>query len=382
MQEPAEDSSAQSNVSEATQWQADDGFKDEPRSNRRRGQRRDRKAALGPATDDSSDAEPGSASSTRQGKEAHLPNGFSKVNGRPERRDRERDRPSGDSREGFGENGGEHQTRQRSHHRNSPHDWARNPERTGSAKVRLQPRVVPLPTPLPSDKAQARGEKTHPPERPASAAAGQAPSQHADDGRPASAHAGPSPTAAAARAAASAQDWAQLRPEPAANASQAVLAQPVAAPAGSRDRAQPQQITRPQPSRPPAERPRAAPIESAAPVQAPPPVRIASKAAAPALDTAKSATLAVPEAPSSTTKTPVQVRTATPPAPAQAPAQAARQPVPVPLPAPVGAQQHAPALQSQPVVPIKGLPPRPAVDAPEKAHPPAEQVSLSSCVYL
>ena len=381
MQEPAEDSSAQSNVSEATQWQADDGFKDEPRSNRRRGQRRDRKAGLGPATDDSSDAEPGPASSTRQGKETHLPNGFSKVNGRPERRDRERDRPSGDSREGVGENGSEHQTRQRSHHRNSPHDWARNPERAGNAKVRPQPRVVPLPTPLPSDKAQARGEKAHPLERPASAAAGQAPSQHADDGRPASAHAGPSPTAATARAAASAQDWAQLRPEPASSASQAVTAQPVATPAVSRDRAQPQQITRPQPSRPPAERPRAAPIESAAPVQALPPVRIATKAAAPALDTAKSAALTLPEAPSSATKPPVQVRTATPPAPAQAAAQAARQPVPVPLPAPVETQQHAPAVQSQPVVPIKGLPPRPALDALEKAHPPAEQVSLSSCVY-
>ena len=377
MQEPAEDSSAQSNFSETTQWQADDSFKDEARSSRRRSNRRDRKAALGPATDDSSDAEPGSASSTRQSKDTHLANGFSKVNGRPERRDRERDRPSGDSKEGVGENGSEHQTRQRSHHRSSPHDWMRNPERAGSTKVRAQPRVVPLPTPLPSDKAQARGEKAHPPERPASAAAGQASRQHADNRRPASAHAGP--TAAAARAAASAQDWAQLCPEPASSASQAVLTQPVAAPAVSRERAQPQQIARPQPSRPPAERPRAAPIESAALAQAPPPVQIATKAAAPALETAKPVSaLTLSEAPSSAAKGPV--RTATPTAPAQASVQAAQQHVLLPLPAPVETQQQEPALQSQPVVSVRALPRRSVLDVPEKAPVPADQVSLSSCV--
>jgi hypothetical protein len=188
-QEGAEDSSAQSNVSDATHWQADDGFKDEARNSRRRGNRREKKAGVGPSTDDSSDAEPGSASRARQGKEAHMPNGFSKVNGRPERRDR----ASGDSREGVWENGGERQTRQRTQLRSSPADWSRAPpERAGSAKApRVQPRVVPLTMPLPSDKGQARTEKHHQPERPASAAASHAPVHRANDGRPASAHAGP-----------------------------------------------------------------------------------------------------------------------------------------------------------------------------------------------
>lgn len=368
-QEGAEDSSAQSNVSDTTHWQADDSFKDEARSSRRRGNRREKKAGVGPSTDDSSDAEPGSASSVRQGKESHMPNGFSKVNGRPERRDR----ASGDSREGGWENGGERQTRQRTQPRSSPADWNRAPpERAGSAKApRAQPRVVPLTMPLPSDKGQARAEKHHQPERPTSAAAGHAPAHRANDGRPASAHAGPSPSAAAAQAAAAAQDWSQPRAEPATSAPQAAAAQQQSAGASQEGRRRPQaqQAPRPQPSRPvterqPPEQLYAATVEPVtAPVQGDSPASIPISKAAPPQQTP-----ARPDAPSTAGR-----------APAQAP----------PAPVPVRMPQHIPTAQAQPVVPAKSLPQRPvpqAVDAPSAGsrQPSAEQVcscSLIPCLF-
>ncbi len=359
MQEAAEDSSAQSNVSESTHWQADDGFKDEARSSRRRGQRRDKKAGHGPSTDDSSDAEPGSATSTRQGKEAYLPNGFSKFNGRPERRDR----AAGDAKDAAGwENGGERQTRQRSHMRSSPHDFSRGAERTGSAKARAQPRVVPLPMPLPSDKGQGRADKQHPPERPASAAAGHGPSHRADDTRPASAHGGPSPSAAAAQAAAAAQDWPLSRAESASNAAQAAASQPAAQQEGRR-RAMPQQPARPQPSKAaaeeqPAARQLATPVHPAPPVAVAVPVRpdTSPQAATPAAKSAPAAQAAAPsDSSSAAARAPAQAQAGAQAAPAQKPSAVVPH-INAPMPTPVRIPQPT---QAQPVVPVKALPLRP-----------------------
>ena len=387
MQEAAEDSSAQSNVSESTHWQGDDGFKDEARSSRRRGKRREKKAGHGPSTDDSSDAEPGSATSTRQGKDAYLPNGFSKFNGRPERRDR----TSGDAKEAAGwENGGERQTRQRSHMRSSPHEFSRGPDRAGSAKQRAQPRVVPLPMPLPSDKGQARADKQHQPERPASAAAGHAPSHRADDTRPASAHGGPSPSAAAAQAAAAAQDWPLSRAESASNAAQAAAAQPAAvtgAQQEGRRRALPQQPVRPQPSKvaaeeQPAARQLATPVHPAAPVAVPMRPDTPAQASA-AASAAKSAPAVQPAAPSdlssAAARAPVQTQATDQAVPAQKPAAAVSPHLNVPVPTPVRIPQPTSAVQAQPVVPAKALPLRsttPNAGAPSTApmKTPAEQV--------
>lgn len=379
LQEAAEDSSAQSNVSESTHWQGDDGFKDEGRSSRRRGQRREKKEGQqGLSTDNSSDAEPGSATSTRHSKDLHIPNGFFKVNGRPERRDR----ASGDAKEGKEggwENGMDRQTRQRSHLRSSPHDWARGgSERTGSAKARAQPRVVPLPMPLPSDKGQARADKpAHQPERPASAAAasGHTPSHRADDTRPASAHAGPSPSAAAAAAASAAQDWPQSHAEFASNPLQPIQAHAVP----FESRPQPQQITRPQPTKAeaeqlPQERVRATPVEpAAAPVRAELPApSTAAKSAPPAQAPTP------PAASGSITRTPFQAPAAAPAAAMQAPAAAAvAQLTHLPMPAPVRIPQHCSVGQAQPVVPARALPRRPSVESlgSGQLHSAAEQVS-------
>lgn len=363
LQEAAEDSSAQSNVSDATHWRADDGFKDEARSSRRRGNRREKKAGHGPSTDDSSDAEPNSATSTRQGKEAYLPNGFSKVNGRPERRDR----ASGDAKEGNWENGGERQMRQRSHMRSSFHDFSRGPERTGSGKTRAQPRVVPLPMLLPSEKGQTRVEKQIQPERPASAAAGHTPSHRAEDPRPASAHSGPSPPAAAAQAAAAVQDLPQSRAEPVGNAPQTAAAQPGHATGGQQEgrrRAQAQQIARPQPSKTTADehpaRPLSTPIQLATPPAALVRPDTSASAATPTAKPAPPIQTAAPSAlPNAAARALSQAQALAPAASVQTPAAAVFQHSQVPLSMPLRTPQPGSAIQAQPVVPAKALPQRP-----------------------